>query len=114
MTQKTNSLNERIFQTFEMLREKPSMIISNHNSYELLQNYIEGYIDGLSLFLNKNMRLEITKWYQKKINMESNFYWTGHIPFHFTGKNEDELKIILLDITEEFFRTNLDWYEVNN
>ena len=104
-----NSINDKIFETFEILRKHPLMILSKDDNYGLLQNYLEGYVDGLSLLLNKNIRTEITLWYKKKMDVQTSYYWTGHIPFHFEGKSDKELKTILLDITEEYFRENPNW-----
>ena len=96
-------INEKILKTLRILRKHPLMIIEKDNSYVLLQNYIDGYIDGLSHCLNKNLRKDITKWYKEKINVDTSCYWTTHIPFHFKGKSEEELKGILIDLTEEYF-----------
>jgi hypothetical protein len=105
-----NIINNKIFETFRILREYPLMIITKDCSYSLLQNYIEGYVDALSLFSNKSMRSEITQWYKKRVDTQTSYYWTGHIPFHFEGKSEEELKAILIDLTDEYFRENLHWY----
>jgi hypothetical protein len=106
-----NIASDKIFETFKVLRQYPLMILSKDDNYSLLQNYLEGYIDGLSFFLNKNMRLEITQWYNKKIGVQTSYYWTNHIPFHFEGNDEKKLKEILIDLTEEYFRENSDWYK---
>ncbi|MEO6230637.1 MAG: hypothetical protein ABJB11_01280 [Ferruginibacter sp.] len=106
-----NIIKDKIFETFEILRKRPLMILSKNDSYSLLQNYLEGYIDGLSFISKKNMRVEITQWYKKKLNIQTSYCWTSHIPFHFEEEREDELKAILLNITEEFFRENADWYK---
>ena len=107
----SNAINDKVFDLFKILRKYPLMILTKDSSYFLLQNYIEGYVDGLSLILNKNMRQEITQWYKKKINTQTTYYWTGHIPFHFKEKDDHKLKEILLDITEQYFRENPDWYK---
>ncbi len=108
-----NAINDKIFETFNVLRKYPLMILSKDDSYSLLTNYLEGYVDGLSLLSNKNMRLEITQWYKKKLGIQTSYNWTGHIPFHFEGSNENKLKEVLLELTEEYFRENADWYKKN-
>lgn len=101
-----NQISDNILETLRILRDRPLMIIAKDDSYVFLQNYIEGYIDGLSHCLNKNMRQEITKWYKAKFDTETSYYWTSHIPFQFSGETDDELKKKLLDITEEYFKKN--------
>ena len=107
----TSVLNKKILETFELLKNRPLMVVSKDDSYSLMQNYIEGYVDGMSLFLNKNLRLQITQWYQKKINVsDTHIYWTAHIPFHFAGKGEREQSAILIEITAAYFKENPDFF----
>ncbi len=99
-----DSINRKVLETLSVLRSTPLMVITKDDSYDLLQNYIEGYIDGLSHALNKNIRLDVTNWYKKIINSDTSHYWTSHIPIHFKGKSDAELKEILLNITEAYFK----------
>lgn len=99
-----DNINRKVLETLSVLRNTPLMVITKDDSYDLLQNYIEGYIDGLSHALNKNIRLEVTNWYKKIINSDTSYYWTSHIPIHFRGKSDAELKEILLNVTEAYFK----------
>lgn len=106
-------INEKIHGLFRILREHPSMILTHGSDYQYLKNYIEGYIDGLSDFTDKNLKLDITIWVRKnKLNLrESSVYWTDHIPIYYKNKTQEELKAILLDSTEEYFQAHPDWYK---
>lgn len=105
-------LNDNILDWLKLLRERPQMVIPEPViDYKTLRIYLEGYINGLDVALGSQLMNEITQFYGKKFRIETSYAWTGHIPFYFKGKSEDELKSILLDTTEEFFRKNLDWYK---
>jgi len=102
-----NQLNEEILKWLDILRKRPGMVVVKSDSYNLLVNYLEGYIDGISLLLNRNLRLEISKWYIRKNSLPVyNTYWTHFIPLVFEGNTENQLKDILLDVTEDFFKEN--------
>ncbi len=109
-----DNINDKVLETFRIIGQRPLMILPNDYSYHLLQNYIEGYIDGLSQTYDLNLRSMITRWYSKKVGVQTSYYWSAHIPFHFEGKNDDELKVILIDITVNFFKENPDWFEAGN
>ncbi len=103
-------VNNKIFEWIGILKTKPKMIIGeNIIDYRVLRIYVEGYIDGIGQAVNKKIGLAITHWFQKKVNQKSSYYWTNHIPYYYKNKTDEELKIILLDTTEEYFRENLDW-----
>jgi len=104
--------NNKIFEWIAILRTRPKMIISGTEmNYRILAMYLDGYIDGLGHALNKSIRMNINRWFQNKIHVQTSYYWADYIPFHFKGKNDEELKAILLDITEEYFRENPEWYK---
>ena len=99
-------INSTILETFSILKNSPSMILADTSNYLYLQNYIEGYIDALSNVLNKNLRFEINNWYKNKLNIQTTYHWTCHIQYQFKDKTDNELKNILLNITQEYFMTN--------
>ena len=100
------NINTEILETFSILKNTPLMILADNSNYVYLQNYVEGYIDGLSNFVNMDLRLEINKWYKKKVNRQTTYHWTSHIPTQHKNKTDDQLQQILLDITEEYFIEN--------
>ncbi|NNV55043.1 hypothetical protein [Limnovirga soli] len=105
-------ITDKIVEWIKILKTKPKMVIATSNiDYLILRIYIEGYIDGVSLIVNRNIGKDITFWFQEKIDQRSSNYWTAHIAFYYQGKTEDELKAILLDTTEMFFLENPDWYK---
>jgi hypothetical protein len=106
------NVTDRIFEWFETLKKRPLMILSNDSNYQYLQNYVEGYIDGLAHFSNKNVRLDITNWFQQKVDDKTSYYWTNHIPIYYKHKTDEELKLILLETTEAYFRENPNWYNI--
>ncbi|MCX6317424.1 MAG: hypothetical protein NTW29_09055 [Bacteroidetes bacterium] len=103
--------NEKIFSILKTLKQYPLMVIVDDSSYQQLQNYIEGFVDGLSIISNLNLRISITKWYESIIDEKIDFFWSSHIPIRNYGKSEVVLKEILIDITEQYFKNNPDWYK---
>ena len=86
------------------------MIIPVDNiTYEVMKTYLEGYFDGIGVVYNKNISLEISRWFQDKINIKSSNYWTNQIQFHYSNKTDKELIEILLDTTEEYFKETLSF-----
>ena len=100
-------ISNRVIDWIKILKEKPKMVISESDiTYEILRVYVEGFINGIEISLNLDLMKEITKWYMKKVDIKTSYYWTGHIPLHFEGKTDEELKTILLELTEEYFKEN--------
>jgi len=99
-------INDKIGKWFEILRNSPSMILTHNSDYKQFQNYVEGYIDGLACLSGKNIKLELTKWFQNKYKQHSSLYWVDHIAEMYKNRSTEELKTILLDVTEEYFNEN--------
>ena len=96
-----------VIEWINVLRNRPKMIIAEREiDYKILKIYIEGYIDGIGHGIGKDIRKDITEWFQVKINQRASIYWTDHIQNYYEKKNDEQLKAILLDITEEYFREN--------
>jgi len=106
-----NELNNKIKETFKILKEWPLMIITKEVTYPTLQCYLEGYVDGLAHVFKKNLRLEISQWFQKRINQKASVFWTNHIIDFYKGKTDEELQMILINTTEEYFQENPEWYK---
>jgi hypothetical protein len=100
------NINKKILETFNLLKTRPLMILANDSNYANVQNYIEGYVQGLSHFGNIDLMTKINGWYEKKVKKRIAVHWTCHIPTQYKNKNDDELKQILLNITEEYFIEN--------
>lgn len=68
--------------------------------------YLEAFVDGLNVYSNKNLRLEISRWFNQKTGQEETFHWANQITDFYTGKYEDTNKKFS-EVTEEFFETNI-------
>lgn len=90
------------------------MILSNNSSYDYLQNYFEGYIDGISLLANKNIRLEITEWFQEKAGQKTNFYFTNQIKHFNKSKSDTELQNELIETIRNFFLEHPSYFTPSN
>jgi len=104
-----SSINEQVLKTLEFLRNDPKTLINDTN-YNSFHAYIEGYVDGLSMPLDYKLRRAITRFYEDKGNIRTNYYWTNQIRHRNEGKSNNELVEILLETTEEYFLKNANWY----
>jgi len=102
-------MNEQILKIMELLKNEPKTLIYDTN-YDSYHAYIEGYIDGLNMSKDNNLRSEITRFYEDKGNIRTNYYWTNQIRHRNKGKSNNELVEILLETTEEYFLKNANWY----
>ncbi|MEP7377908.1 MAG: hypothetical protein ABI675_31205 [Chitinophagaceae bacterium] len=106
-------ITTKIFEWITILKKRPEMVIGEKIvDYTILKIYIEGYVDGIGHALKIDIRKKITLWFQEKINHKSSTYWTEHIRYYYKNKTDEELKVILLDTTEEYFRDNPDWSNI--
>jgi hypothetical protein len=99
-----NNIDLRIQHHLEIFKKRPRVFVQSAATYILVQNYIEGYLDGLSVFLKCDMRFVITRWYAEKNNIEGAIDLTDYILVHFAGKSEKELRHILIDAILEYFK----------
>lgn len=104
------AINKQVLKTMWYLKNDSKSLIEDTN-YDSFHAYIEGYIDGLSMALNNNLRGEITRFYEEKGNPRTNCYWTNQIKYRNKDKTNTELVEILLDITEEYFYKNPNLFE---
>jgi len=107
------SVTIKIIEWILLLKSKPQLIIANKDiDYFILKNYVEGYFDGIGCALEIDIRKNITYWFQNKINQPSSLYWTDQILNYYSNKTDKELQFFLLEITEEYFKKNPNWYIV--
>jgi hypothetical protein len=101
-------MNNSIFlEWLKVLRDKPKMILSGPDiTYNMLKTYLEGYLDAYSHSLNKNLRLEITRWFEPRVNLQLSVYLPDFIPVYYKGKTDEELRTILLDLVSEYFEAH--------
>ncbi|MGC6768259.1 hypothetical protein [Enterococcus sp. LJL51] len=95
--------NNTILNQIQILRNKPEELIIGDLTYVAFCTYIEGYIDGINQLLSFNLREDITKYFESKGNIHTNYYWTNQIKHRNEEKTDTELINILLDVTEEYF-----------
>ena len=103
-------INEQVLNTMQILKINSQNLIEDMN-YDSFHAYIEGYVDGLNMVLNYNLRGEITSFFEAKGNPSTNCYWTNQIKYRNEDKTNSELVEILLETTEEYFHKNTNWYK---
>jgi hypothetical protein len=90
----------------ELFKIRPRMLVKSAANYTLVQNYIEGYLDGLSAVFGYDFRNIIDQWYRKKNNIEEAIELPNYIATHFAGRSEKELRHLLVDTISEYFKEN--------
>ena len=101
-------MNEHVLKTMHILKNNSKSLIED-KTYDSFHAYIEGYVDGLTMALNYKLRNEITRFYESKGNIKTNYLWTNQIKHRNEDKTNSELVEILLETTEEYFLKNADW-----
>src|SRR5882672_5693403 len=106
-------LTSKIFEWLSILKARPKMIIGEATiDYRTLKIYVEGYVDGVGLTFDINLRKNISLWFQNKIKQQSSVYWTDQIANYYKNKTEEQIKEILLSTTEEYFKENTNWHNI--
>lgn len=47
---------------------------------------------------------------EEKVDYKSSYCFTAYVEWFYNGKSEEERIHILIDLAEDFFRENLEWY----
>jgi hypothetical protein len=98
---------DKIFDWLDLLKSTPKMIVSGPKiDYLTLSVYLDGYLDGLGAFLNRNFRNEIRIWFDEKNGVVFPIGLPDIIPIFYKDKTEDELKEILVDTIKQYFKEN--------
>ncbi|PSL45302.1 hypothetical protein CLV51_1044 [Chitinophaga niastensis] len=104
-------ITNKVLGWIDVMKRRPLMILSDE-TLSSLKSYIEGFTDGLGhIYDNGKLRLEISLWFQNKINAQSDMLWTNQILSYYSDKTEEELKIIMLQSLEDYFKENPEWYK---
>jgi len=101
-------MNEHVLKTMHILKNNSKSLIED-KTYDSFHAYIEGYVDGVTMALNYELRNDITRFYESKGNIKTNYHWTNQIKHRNEDKTNSELVEILLETTEEYFLKNADW-----
>ncbi len=87
----------------KVLKDTPLMIFSkeelNFNSYKI---YIKGYCNGIEASTGMTLTLDITNWFQRKVNQKASIFWYDQLHSLNKGKSDTELIKILIDTLKDF------------
>ena len=96
----------------EVFKVRPRLYVSTAENYQLVENYLAGYLDGLSAPLRCDFSYLFTRWYKQKHNMGGVYDFLTLLPELYPGKSEKELRYLIVEAVAEYFREHplSEWY----
>lgn len=104
-----NISKEDVKDTFRLLRERPSMMLTGDiNSLDTYISYFEGFGDCYYMFKGINWTSKISLWYYKKYETKKySLLWSAHFSKKHENLPEKEKIVLFLDRIEEFIYSDL-------
>src|SRR5689334_16607259 len=90
----------------ESFKIRPRMYVATAENYQLVENYLAGYLDGLSAAFGCDFKLMFGRWYKQKNKMEGPHDFLTLIPVLRHGRSEKELRHLIVNAIAEYFREN--------
>ena len=94
---------EKLNALLKYIKTRRGMFVQERLS---LTFFLEGYIDGFSVYFNIDIREQICEWFSKKANLPKSFHWATQISDYYQGKTEN-VDTKLIETLEEFFNENM-------
>ena len=110
-------LNARVSEWINLMKFKPTLVIplkEKEIDYSMMKIYTYGYLFGLENGLDIKIAKNISIWFQKKNDLDSESYFPDDIPYYYKNKSDRELMSILLSTMEQYFIENPEWHKISN
>jgi len=106
------NLTEKLADDLRIILAKPLMVFIREPNIDEFRIYIEGFVHGLALAHNIHLTVNISRWFQKKVNEQTNLVWTIHLLDHYRDRSVKEKKELLVNTLIDFMKENPDWNTV--
>ncbi|MGZ4035077.1 MAG: hypothetical protein ACXVPU_07340 [Bacteroidia bacterium] len=102
-------MTTNILNTLAGLKQRPGMYYSYPFDKNSLKAYLVGFITGIEVTQGVSISTQLFYWLRKKTKIDYDLVWNEIICSYYKDKTDEELKIILIETLEEFFKDNPDW-----
>ena len=108
----TPDMDARIQRHLEVFKIKPRLSVTTAENYQLVENYLAGYLDGLFAPLGCDFRVIFARRYKQKNNIGGPYNFLTLLPELRHGKSEKEIRHMIVEAVAEYFRENplSEWY----
>jgi hypothetical protein len=75
--------------------------------------FLAGLISGIESTQGISVSAQLFYWLRKKMKIDYDIVWDEMICSYYKDKTDEELRLILIETLEEFFKENPDWDKVS-
>ena len=108
-----DNINEKILlfiSRFRLSRSPYTGGIEKEDTFKECSYFLNGYITALSDIYNMHLGANLAVWTGKRLGRDMYLIWTTNLRRCHKDKSDEELIEIAVNLLEEFFTENPDWY----